>query len=254
MYTDTFIKLKDECDNIIKKGWIRCENFNSGNVGLLFEKLLGLQNHNFSIPDYEGIEIKTKILNSIPKMTLFNATPDGYLYSNKALYEQYGYPSNNNKGYNSFNFTFSSKKRTYVNKKTYAKLFVDRSSKKIILNFYDNNFNIVNNDTSWSFDLLKQKMEIKLTYLLIMYAKRRTINGVPCCKYLYYNFYRYRGFEFFLKAIENDYIKITFSINTFKSGPRTGKIHDHGTSFDINPEYITELFESISTHSIYDKI
>lgn len=222
-----------------------CNNFNTGNVGLLFERLLGLENHNFSIPDYNGIEIKTKIINSIPKMTLFNASPDGYLYSTKNLYESYGYPDRHNKNYKVFNQSFSATKRTYVNKCTFGKLHVDRKNKLVMLVFYDNNYNIINNDTSWSFDMLQQKMDIKLKQLLIMYAKRSNFNGTSYCKYLRYDFFHYKGFDYFLNAIEKGYIKITFAIDVFKKGPRIGKVHDHGTSFDIDTRFIKEIFKYI---------
>lgn len=244
VYPD-FIELKTKCDEIIKKGWLECSNHNTGNAGLLLERLLGLQNHNFSIPDYNGIEIKTKFINSISRMTLFNATPDGYLFSVKRIYETYGYPDRTNKNFKVFHLSFSASRGTYVNKNICGKLYVDRKNRQIVLKFYDKNFDIIDHDTSWSFDLLQERLDIKLRYLLIMYVRRAKFHGKSYCKYLYYHFFCYKGFEHFLIAIEKGYIKITFSIDIFKTGPRAGNIHDHGTSFDIDVERIQNVFESI---------
>ena len=242
MATNNFIELKTKSENIIKKGWIECPMKNSGNVGLLFERLLGLTNHNFSIPDYDGIEIKTKIKNSIPKITLFNATPDSYLYPIKRIYETYGYPDCTNRNFKAFNLSFCTNRRTYVNKKTYAKLYVDRKNKQVILKFFNENNRVIDNETEWSFKMLVEKLDIKLKYLFLMHAERKRLQGKCLCRYLKFNFFKYNGFDSFLRGLEKGYIKITFAINTFKSGKRYGQIHDHGTAFDIDMSYIQNVF------------
>ena len=240
-YAD-FIGLKEKCDEIIKKGWIECSNHNTGNAGLLLERLLGLENHNFCFPDYNGIEIKTKFINSISRMTLFNATPDGCLFSAKRLYENYGYPDHNNKNFKAFHFSFGTNRKTYLNNDIYGKLYIDRKNRKIVLKLYDTNNKLIDEETSWSFDLLEERLSIKLNYLLIMYVKKTKFQNKYYCKYLYYTFFYFLGFEEFLNSIEKGHIKIAFSINTFRTGKRAGKIHDHGTSFVIDINHIENLF------------
>lgn len=246
MIENSFIELKNKSNDIVKRGWIECPTNNSGNIGLLFERLLGLTNHNFSIPDYKGIEIKTKIKNGIPKITLFNATPDSYLYTIKRLYNTYGYPDRTNKNFKAFNLSFCTNKRTYVNKNIYAKLYVDRINEQVVLRFFNKEGVLIDNETAWSFDMLRKKLDIKLNYLFLIFAQRRYFNGKCFCRYLHYNFFKYKGFSSFLFSLEKGYIKITFAINIFKSGNRYGQIHDHGTSFDIDVNYIQKIFIPIN--------
>lgn len=246
MNQNNFLELKDKSDKIIKRGWIECPTVGTGNAGLLFERLLGLVNHNFSIPDYGEIEIKTKIKNSIPKISLFNATPDSYLFIIKKLHQIYGYPDRNDKKFKVFNFSFCANKRVYVNKTTYAKLYVDRINKQVVLKFYNKQNVLIDNETAWSFDMLEKKLDIKLKYLFLIYAERKKIQGKFFCRYLKYNFFSYKEFDSFLRALEKGYVKITFAIGVFKTGKRYGQIHDHGTSFDIDTKYIHEIFEPIS--------
>ena len=37
--SNSFMKLKKESDNIIKQGWVEYSTSNTGNIGLLFERL-----------------------------------------------------------------------------------------------------------------------------------------------------------------------------------------------------------------------
>lgn len=236
------IELKEKADKIIKRGWIECSNNANGSAGLLLERLLGLSNHNFAIPDYDGIELKTKFINSKFDLTLFNATPDGYLFSIKRLFETYGYQDHNNKDFKAFHMTFCSEQRKYVKKNIYAKVHVDRDKRIVALNFYMYNCMLIDNEVSWSFDMLKEKLETKLKYLFIMYVKRTNFRGKSFCKYLSYEFFQYKGFDNFLKSLECGHIKITFSIDMFKSNYRFGNIHDHGTSFNIDMNHIEDVF------------
>lgn len=239
------VELKNKADKIIKRGWIECTNLSKGSAGLLLEQLLGLCNHNFAIPDYNGIELKTKFINSKFDLTLFSATPDGCLFATKRLFDIYGYPDHKNKQFKSFHMSFCSNKRKYVNKHTYAKVHIDRKRRIVVLKFYNSDCIVIDSETSWSFEMLKEKIETKLTNLFIMYVKRTRFQGKSYIKYMSYDFFRYNGFEAFLNALENGYIKIIFSIDMFKSNYRFGNIHDHGTSFKIEMQHIEKLYTRI---------
>lgn len=245
-----FETLRKKSDNIIKQGWFECTTTNKGEVGLLFERLLGLSNHDLFIPDYETIEIKTKVVNSKQRMTLFNATPDNNIFEIKRIHNRYGYPDSIHRELKIFNIAFYSDYKSYVNENIYGKLYVDRKNKKISLYFFDNKNNLIDNETSWSFTLLEERMNLKLKYLFIMYAKGKKCYDKAYCRYLYYKFFIYKGFKYFIKAIEKGRIRISFSICVYKKGPRYGKIYDHGTSFDIDLNYIDEVFDEIILSSI----
>ena len=55
-----FFELQKKIKYIKKLGWIKCNNNYSNVAGITFEKLIGKEIENFPIPDYNGIEIKTK--------------------------------------------------------------------------------------------------------------------------------------------------------------------------------------------------
>lgn len=244
--SNSFMRLKKESDNIIKQGWVEYSTSNTGNIGLLFERLLGLTNHNFPIPDYEEIEIKTKIKNTIPKISLFNATPDSCIYPIQRLHAMYGYPDHNNPNFKVFQLSFYVNRITYVNENIYAKLYIDKKSEQVILNFYDKNDILIDCDIAWSFTMLKEKLNIKLKYLFLMYAERKKLKNKCYCRYTHYQFFSYKGFDSFLSALEKGYMRINFTIGIFKSGKRCGQIHDHGTSFDLDTHYIREMFTRLN--------
>ena len=58
---ESFNDLKKKFDKIKKMGYIKGKNQrNKGNSGLTFENLIGKENDEFQIADYNGIEIKVK--------------------------------------------------------------------------------------------------------------------------------------------------------------------------------------------------
>ncbi len=84
---DLYLKFKE----IKKMGYIKSWNNRSSSAGITFEKILGKEQDEFFLPDYKGIEIKTKKGYSKSKITLFSANPDSmYLYALKGLVETYG--------------------------------------------------------------------------------------------------------------------------------------------------------------------
>jgi hypothetical protein len=93
--------------------------------------------------------------------------------------------------------------------------------------------------------LLEEKLYRKLKKILLVHAKRNFINGKLHFKYTNAEYYELKSFEHFLIAIEKGYIRVTFKIGCFKSGQRYGQLHDHGTSFDLNLNYIFELYDLV---------
>ena len=57
---DKFIELKKEFDKIKEKGYIKGISNDYSAIGRTFENELNLPENTFSIPDYYGIEIKTR--------------------------------------------------------------------------------------------------------------------------------------------------------------------------------------------------
>lgn len=244
-YYDSYRELLDKLKSIKKNGWAAAAYNRYSSVGVTFEKLLGKPIESFEIPDYKGIEIKTKLSDDRPYITLFNATPDSYLYEIKRIHLMYGYPDKKNSKYKVFNMSISNKHK--LGNLYLFEIVVDREKSCVQMIVRDLGLNIIDKATSWSFDMLEEKLNRKLKYLLVVKAKRRFFNGDLYFKYEDAKLYSCKDFEHFLKAIENGHIRITFKISVFRSGKRIGQIHDHGTGFDIHINYLEKLFDYIET-------
>ena len=211
-----------------------------------FEQLLNKEEENFPIPDFNSIEIKTIRNFSKKNIHLFNVTPDGeYLFPIKRVLNILGYPDKVDSKNKIFNMAFNSKSYTNIGFYKKAKLIVNKEKQKIELIAFDTYLNNLNLDVSWSFDLLKERLYLKLKKLAIITANTKTMNNK---EFFYYNqikMYKLRGFNTFISLIENGDIIITFKIGVFRSGKRLGQIHDRGTSFSIKLDKLDKLYEEV---------
>lgn len=239
----SFKKIIHETNEIIKKGWIPALSNGTGGMGITFEKMLNIKTNTLELPDYDGIEIKTKSINKNGYISLFNATPDSNLFEIKRIQEKYGYPDSKNKKYKVFNMSFYSNQKIYIGKNLLATINVDRKKQKIFLAIIDRNLNLVDSKCSWTFELLKGKVHRKLQKLFLVYGQKKIINNSTYYKYLKYYCYKFHNFNSFLQCIEDGDIRITFKISVIRSGERKGEIKDHGTSFDIKESKIENIYD-----------
>ncbi len=210
------------------------------------EKELQINSGQFEIPDFGDIEIKTKKVNSIYDITLFSAAPDSYLYEIKRIHQKYGYPHSKNPKFKVFNTTVCGNKFTPMSNKYYFIVNVDWENEKVVLNIHNKYSGaLIDNDSSWSFEMLKEKLYRKLKYLCLVKAERKYEFPYVYYKYTDYSFYILKDFKDFIKAIEKGIIKITFKINVVQKGPKEGQIKDHGTSFDIHEDDLSAIYYRI---------
>lgn len=235
-------KVFQEIQNkVITDEWIVSEYKGKGAGGITLESLLGKNAENFELPDYNGVELKTKYSKKETYITLFSATPDSYLFEIKRLQKEYGYPDRELPQFNVFNLAVYGNRKVKLNNH-YFKLYVDYSNKKVLLRIYDNKFKIVDEIVSWSFEILKEKLERKLKYLVLIHADRKFEHNQVLFKYKDIKFYELTSFKKFLWLIENGMIKIVFRIGVYKGNYRYGEIYDHGTAFSIDEKNISRLF------------
>lgn len=245
MKEDMKLLLKD-FNRIKNMGWVKSMRKGSTGIGYTFETLLNKEENSLEIPDYGLIEIKTKNILSKQAIKLFCATPDGdELFSTKIIREKFSYPHKNNNNLLVFNGSVSSTSFSSIGNRYLFKLKVDYSNKKIILIVIDFNCNLICNNISWSFDMLKQKLERKLMYLALIEAERKFEHNNVYYNYKNINFYQLKGFETFINLIDCGIVKINFGIGTIKNGNKKGQVHDHGIKFEINEKDLTKLYNKI---------
>lgn len=229
---------------IIFNKWIPSTTKGKGAGGFTLEKFFKSEKDNFEVPDYKGIELKTKYSEKQTHIALFSATPDSYLFEIKRLQQTYGYKDKDLPQFKVLNLSVYGNKRVRVGV-CHFRLYVDWLGQKVILRVFDPNGQVIDELTSWSFSLLKEKLERKITHLALIHAERKYEFPTVYFKYTNIDFYRLISFEQFLYLIEKGYIRVTFRIGVFKNGKRYGEIYDHGTNFSIDDADIPKLFRKI---------
>lgn len=232
-------EIKTIGNKIIEKGWINTRTDKQYSAGNILEKEFGIETNNLPIADYKDFELKTKFINSDKYITLFCATPDTYLFEIKRLYSLYSYPDKKEPKFKVFNLSFYGNKITKIGDKYNSILSIEDN--KISLNIYNINGILIDNITGWSHDLIREKLEMKLKYLVLFHVSKNNDR----IKYTSYDIYQLNTFDEFLKSVKNGSIRVTFKISVFKNGQRKGQIHDHGTSFDIDESMMNKLFTCI---------
>lgn len=241
-------KLIKEFERIKKRGYITSVKKGKGSVGITFEHALGKASESSSEPDYMGIEIKTKLDKFAYDnwISLFNLSPNSYENAIKDIQEKYGYPDKQLQQYNVFGLEVFCNKYNFRSGKKYAfKIRVDRKRQKVFFQVFNNNFELIDETISWSFDYLEQRLRKKLSYLAIVNATKIYRSYTEYFKYTDITIYKLKNFEIFLKLLETEKIKISFKICVHKTKDRYGELYNHGTAFRINKKSINELFEKI---------
>lgn len=234
-------------NRISQKGWFLKKSFDDGEVGNKFESLLGKSTDNLQVPDFYGIELKTKKINSYDNyITLFNAVPYGKdFFEIDRLKKEYGYPDSDLKDCNVLNGDIFCKTKNRIGVKFYFQSQIDNINQRINLLIYNRFGKLIDNCTFWPFEIIKEKIYFKVQYLAIINVRTKFEKGRQYYKYENIEIFKVKDFESFIKAIQNDYIRIQLKIGVFKSGKRFGQTHDRGTGFQINQKYINYVYDKI---------
>ena len=237
------LALKEKLDKIKNLGWTECENKNKSVTGKTLENLLEINPDNFEIPDYNTVEIKSKMSKRENYIDLFCATPDSYVLETKRLYDKYGYLDSNN--YKILNFVLYGEFLKPINNEYSARLRIDYKNKKVIMEVYNKDNELIDNLSSWSFELLEEKLSRKLNYVCFVEGDKKFSHNTLYVRYDKYKFYKLKKFSDFIQLLKRGQIRISFTLGVYKSGIKSGKMHDHGTQFSIRKENLKLLFDEI---------
>ena len=240
----SIITLKERFYEISMKGYVKgiCKGYSS--IGRTFENELGLTENKFGVPDFNGIEIKTRKAYSKSAITLFNATPDGdELFEIERIKKAYGYPCKKDRKYKVLYIEAYGNKLNYAGIKYQYKIEVDRKKEKVYLCIFNKYNNLIERKVSWSFKYLQERLILKLSYLAVVNAWNKKIDNTEYYKYYKLSFYKLYSFEKFIDLIENGTIKITIKVDIHTGENNYGKTYDHGCGFSIKEEDLTKLFK-----------
>lgn len=237
-------KLYKKFYEIKNMGYVKTVRSGYTGVGATFEKLIGKDEESFEIPDYYGIEIKCKRSYSKAYITLFNAVPTGSgYYEVKRLRDNYGYPYKYDKALKMLYTDVFCNCYTKVGLWYYFKLSIDYDKERIVLLIYNYNKELIDDFTYWDFGVLKEKLERKLQYLALVRAWPNCIDGVDYYNYYKMNVYTLKGFNYFIRAIEEGKIKILIRVGSYTDAKRYGMVSSHGVGFCIKDEDIRAVFD-----------
>ena len=244
---ESIISLRNNFTKISKKGYIKgiCKGYSS--IGRTFEDQLGLNENEFEIPDYNGIEIKTRKTYSKSAITLFNATPDGdELFEIERLKNSFGYPCKKDRKYKVLYIEAYGNKLNFAGIKHQYRIEVDREREKICLCVYNRSGELIEKRVSWSFGYLQERLLLKLNYLAVVNAWNKRNDNLEYFHYYKLSFYKFSRFEKFINLIETGIIKITVKVDIHTGKNNYGKTYDYGCGFSINEENLTKLFKKLN--------
>ena len=237
--------LKELFKTIKNKEFNESQRIGPTGLGYTFENLINKKEDNLSIPDYNSIEIKTKLGYTKSPLTLFCLTPTKENdRASKYLLENFGYYTKN-KVHKSFRTDTYVNLTNIVGNKFITKLILDKEQNRLNLLILDLNLNILDNTINWDLNDIKTRLETKLTYLAFIIGYPYNKNKKTFYKYTNLKIYKLKDFSTFLTLLEKNIIYITFNIGYYTSGNKIGEIHDRGTAFRISHHNIDKLFTLI---------
>lgn len=236
----------EEFQQIKKRGWIINNRKGATGVGYTFEKMLGIDENTLIFPDFFGYEIKTKRAIKNNYVTLFNCTPVGKsICETNRLRNQYGYPDYKNDKVLVMNISTYCNRRSKFSSFYENELFVNRDNKTISLLIYNKQHELIDWESYWTFDTLKERLYNKCLLTVLVKAERKYKNGKEYFRYTDIKIYRLKNFAAFVNLLEKGDIRISFRLGVYRQGKRKGKTHDHGTAFEIAEKNLTKLFDQI---------
>ena len=240
---ETIKELQEKFEKINQKGYIKGIYNSNSSVGRTFELELGLSENSKSMPDYNGIEIKTKKKYSKSLIALFNAFPDGREKNELLrLRDQYGYPHKKDKQYKCLYVEAYGNKLNKCGLKFLYKLEIDNQKKRIYLNIYNQAKELIEKKVYWSFEYLNKKLTNKLKCLALVHANSKRINSWEYFEYYNISFYVLKNFQKFLNLIRDGKISMYMEINVRLTKSNYGQVHYNGCAFRIDENNLPELF------------
>lgn len=237
--------LKQEFLNIKKMGLIKTLRDGPTGVGYTFETLINKAEDQESKPDFNSIELKSKLGYSKSALTLFNCVPlKNNISAVKYIFDKYAhYRYGDKNSYKMFErkvFSNYTIKRFNIE----FKLKVDYYASEIVLKSYENGV-FVEDVCSWDFKVLEKRLHAKLKCLAVIEAYPYRMDNETYYKYVKLKFYKLKGFFEFLQLIEKDKIFVSFYMKEAISSKGNFIIKDHGVAFRINYNDIDKLFYKI---------
>lgn len=241
-------RLSNEFYRIQCMNWIKNVGKGYSSAGKTLENILGKTDDYESLPDFDGIELKTKLDGSEPYVGLISIVPDSEPLLINWLLNNYCWHSRKDNNYKVFYAQIYGDVFTDVGYYYSYKLRVNYKLRKLELLIRNNFTGDINSRISWSFEQLSLRLNKKMSLLALFKVKKFYMqqNKTYYFKYYKMTLFRFKNLTSFLKAIENGYIRMNIKINFYNKEPYYGKLHNKGTTFEIMEDNFKEIFDVIN--------
>lgn len=245
---DNIIKLNNKFIEVKKLGYVNGINIKSkGNAGITFEYLIGKNNDNFQIADFEGIEIKVRSFLKTSKIRLFSLVPsNSFGLEIKRLRKMYGISNSTFPDVKTIHCYAVTTKKISLQNNFKVKLEIDYDEERIYLLVYEQNNLLLEKKLYWDFDDIIIALKRKLNTLAIVSFNKRIKDNITQFHFYDINFYKLKSEIVFFKLIEQGIIYMQFNLGVYKSGFKIGKEHDNGICFCININSLFKLYKKIN--------
>lgn len=243
------ISLEKQFKKIKELGYIKCNYYDSGAPGRMFEILLNKKPDNLRTPDYGNIEIKTLLSKNFYNLTLFSLMPkiDNMDFEQKITYffKVFYYDIFNDKNSLSkphFYLTIDSKNSVYLKGKIIFKLIFDDINCRLILSYYNKNNNSVNRIIYWDYSDIINIFLSKFNFLAIVKYNKYVIRKIIYAHYYELKIYNCISGENIIKLLKSGDIYIKFNISSKQNSPNEFVPYYHGVEFILKSDSIDKLF------------
>ena len=228
------------------KTWYLTHRKGDTGIGKTFEDLLGKEEDNFQLPDFENIELKAHLDNN-SLITLFTKSPNLPRGINTIIRNKYGYDEDNS-GIKVLHSTVPSGKKTFNSKSQhYFTIRNNKENESVDLIVFDKNGKEIKSDVDakWSYDVINKSLKSKIPdRLAIILTDKKIID-----KQVYYNYKSILitkvTLAALLKALDAGHVYVDLRLGAYKSGNKIGKTHDHGTGFRISLDNLLEYTNAV---------
>jgi len=225
--------------------WVPATRDGDTGIGHTFEKVvLGKEEDNIGIADMNGLEIKTKDVDSNAMLTLFTKAPTHFPNANTFIRETFGEATEF--GTKTLYVTVSSSKTVDKNGNSWWLNVKDFGEKLSLCVMGPERPPVLPPDNIyWSYDFLRWIIREKIKDMCLVEADRREVNGQVYFRYHRVTLLLNASVWRFLTCVEAGDIVFEIRMGVHKSGSMAGKPHDHGGGFRIAKRNFHKLYEHV---------
>ena len=207
---------------------------NNTGIGKTFEDYIGVVENNLDEPDLAGFEIKSHRGASCSYVTLFTKSPSFPKRANAYLKDKFGTPYEDAPSINSLHTSmFANSYNTYMKKYSF-KLLNNPVAKTILIGVFDlNTKELLDCSVGYTYQDIQKALTKKLKNLLYVTAQTKKEGGKELFYFNKADIYTEPSFERFISLLTDGKIMYDIRIGSYKSGPKYGMPHDHGSGFRI---------------------